>query len=118
MIFTKNELELVHLIFESDMFDNNYIAINVENQTEDIVISIDSNNDASLKITTKDDYLKYQFFTTDCITEIFLLTKDNECYTFKTIWNEEHDNYNVYEFITDIDKEISTLYILCLMNLK
>lgn len=112
MKFTEKELDIVCLTFEDPMFDDNYIIVDVDKQTESITISIDSNNDAELIIKTRDDYLKYQFYTTGCITEIGFLTREGEPYAFKTVWNEEHNNFNTFEYITDIDEEVSTLWIV------
>lgn len=109
MKFTKQDLDVL-LLKPMDTEEGDFIVVDPKEQ-DDILITIDSNEDAELIIATRDDYLKYQFFTTDCIEELRFLTNDGCCYLYNTVWNEEHGNYNTYEYITHMDDELSYLYI-------
>lgn len=110
MVFTKKDLDILLLKIQNPNADE-FIDVDVDKQTEEVVINIDSNNDADLLIRTKDSYLKYRFYTSNCIEELRFLTRDNTCYSFSTVWNEEHDNYNTYEYVTNLDGEITDLVI-------
>jgi hypothetical protein len=109
MKFTKNEINNLRLSIKDD---EKYVIYIDNNQIEEIKISIDSDNKAELFMSTSDEHLVYELYTSGCISEISFFTKDGKFHKYETVWDIEHENFNTYEYMDGLYNEITYLYII------
>lgn len=109
MKFTKNEINNLRLSIKDD---EKYVIYVDNNQIEEIKISIDSDNKAELFMSTSDEHLVYELYTSECISELSFFTKDGKFHKYETVWNNEHESFNTYEHMDGLYNEITYLYII------